>query len=64
MSFLPVGFLYMPGGSYAVLPDGTLWFDEDVPEELKQRMLKEWPDYVKRMKEKHDNMRYDSSDMV
>lgn len=64
MSWLDVDFLYMPGGSFAVRPDGTLWFKEDVPEDLKQRMLAEWPEYVKRIEEKHAAGRTDSSDMV
>ncbi|MEG0934451.1 MAG: hypothetical protein RSJ41_02560 [Clostridia bacterium] len=64
MSWLDVDFLYMPGGSFTVLPDKTLLFKKDVPEDLKQRMLAEWPEYVKRIEEKHAAGRTDSSDMV
>lgn len=65
MSWISVDFTYMPGGSYTVLP-GTkeLYFFENAPEDLKQRMLAEWPDYVKRMEEKHARGEYSSSDLV
>lgn len=58
-------FTYMPPGSWTVLP-GTEepYFFEPVPDELKQRLLDEWPNYVKRTKEKHAQGRYDSWDFI
>lgn len=65
MSWVSVDFTYMPSGSFTVLP-GTKepYFLDAVPDELKQRMLAEWPEYVKRMEAKHAQGRYDSSDLI
>ena len=65
MSFVNVDFTYMPGGSFTILPDDTIYFREGkCTEEQKARMLREWPAYLERMKEKHQSGRWDSSDMA
>lgn len=65
MSFVDVDFTYMPPGSYTVLPDDTIYFDmKRCTGEQKARMLREWPTYLERMKEKHQSGRWDSSDMA
>lgn len=52
MSYLPKDFLYMPPGSYAVLPDGGILFLEEIPDDLKERFLK---DYEQKQKERREN---------
>ena len=54
MSFVNIDFTYMPGDSFIILPDDTIYFREGkCTEEQKARMLREWPAYLERMKEKH-----------
>lgn len=45
-------FPYMPPGSYAVLPDGSAYFRKELPEELKERFLK---DLAEKQKREHEN---------
>lgn len=65
MSFVNVDFTYMPGGSFTILPDDTIYFREGkCTEEQKARMLREWPAYLERMKEKHLSGNWMSTDMA
>ena len=65
MSFVNIDFTYMPGDSFIILPDDTIYFREGkCTEEQKARMLREWPTYLERMKEKHQSGRWDSRDVA
>lgn len=64
MSWLRHDFDYMPYGSFAILPNGEILFREAATPELRERFLQEWPDYVKRMEEKHKNGEFSSSDLI
>lgn len=42
MSFLRTRYLYMPPGSFTILPDETVYFPESTPQDLQERFLQEF----------------------
>lgn len=48
MTYAPTEFLYMPAGSYAILPNGEVFFRQEVSAELKERFLKDLEEKKKR----------------
>jgi len=57
-------FTYMPPGSFSITPDGEVLFWESATPELRERFMREWPEYVKRIEEKHRSGQFDSSDLI
>ena len=59
MSFYSKEFTYMPLGSYAIQPDGSVLFLGAVSDELKERFLKELKE-----KQERERIRIDPKEFV
>lgn len=53
MSFLRKDFLYMPQGSYFINPDGSVSFLKELPNEIKEKFLKELEEKKKKPIDPH-----------
>ena len=40
-------------GYYLILPDNSIYFEPNTPEDIKERFTKEWEEHLKEVEEKH-----------
>ncbi|MDP4152609.1 MAG: hypothetical protein Q8865_04085 [Bacillota bacterium] len=45
-------------GYYMILPDDTIYFKPDTPEDIKERFTKDWAEHLKEVEERHKNGDY------